>query len=252
MPTKEGMTNPWNHPFWVIEKKAWVETKDLEEGDRVLLSNGKEVAITRIEPYPVDATKVYNFEVEDNHTYFVGEDGVLVHNYTIQVGLSGSAATFLGFSGEKGFAASISLKGIEFDTYSVKPGNKGKTLPSGHSDAGVSGSVNISVSENESLLDLNGDSITIGGNYDVGPANLPFPSPQIGWAVNTPIDSNAKPSFTGTIGLSYSVSPIDQYITPSNTKIGSKKNESGVCGFNMSCIPNKNSYGCGVIKSCIP
>jgi hypothetical protein len=71
----------WNHPFWVIEKKAWVETKDLEEGDRVLLSNGKEVAINRIEPYHVDATKVYNFEVEDNHTYFVGEDGVLVHNY---------------------------------------------------------------------------------------------------------------------------------------------------------------------------
>jgi hypothetical protein len=58
-----------------------VEVRDLKVGDRVLLSDGKEVAISGIKSYNVDATKVYNFEVADNHTYFVGEDGVLVHNY---------------------------------------------------------------------------------------------------------------------------------------------------------------------------
>jgi hypothetical protein len=73
----------WNHPFWVVDKKEWVEVRDLKVGDRVLLSDGKEVAISGIKSYNVDATRVYNFEVADNHTYFVGEDGVLVHNYRL-------------------------------------------------------------------------------------------------------------------------------------------------------------------------
>lgn len=76
----------WNHPFWVVEKKAWVQVKDLQMGGRVLLSNGKEVAISGIKKYNVEATKVYNIEVADNHTYFVGEDGVLVHNYEVKAG----------------------------------------------------------------------------------------------------------------------------------------------------------------------
>jgi hypothetical protein len=76
----------WNHPFWVVDKKAWVEVKDLKLGNRVILSDGKEVAISGIKSYNVEVTKVYNFEVADNHTYFVGEDGVLVHNYVASAG----------------------------------------------------------------------------------------------------------------------------------------------------------------------
>jgi hypothetical protein len=71
-----------------VDKKEWIEVKDLKVGDRVLLSDGKEVAISGIRSYNVEATKVYNFEVADNHTYFVGEDGVLVHNYLIAGGPS--------------------------------------------------------------------------------------------------------------------------------------------------------------------
>lgn len=37
--------------------------------------------IQSIEQVRVSSTKVYNLEVEDFHTYFVGEDGVWVHNY---------------------------------------------------------------------------------------------------------------------------------------------------------------------------
>ncbi|PNV71217.1 TIGR04388 family protein, partial [Leptospira inadai] len=37
------------------------------------------VGIAKIEEI-YEKTKVYNIEVEDNHTYFVGKDGVLVHN----------------------------------------------------------------------------------------------------------------------------------------------------------------------------
>jgi dipeptidyl aminopeptidase/acylaminoacyl peptidase len=73
----------WNHPFWVVDKQAWIEARHLKAGDKVLLSSGKEVAISGTRSYNVEATKVYNFEVADNHTYFVGEDGVLVHNYEV-------------------------------------------------------------------------------------------------------------------------------------------------------------------------
>ncbi|RHX77569.1 hypothetical protein DLM77_20865, partial [Leptospira yasudae] len=39
------------------------------------------VPITGIRPYSLSMTPVYNLEVEENHTYYVGKDGVLVHNY---------------------------------------------------------------------------------------------------------------------------------------------------------------------------
>ncbi|WP_294100003.1 polymorphic toxin-type HINT domain-containing protein [uncultured Ruminococcus sp.] len=32
-------------------------------------------------PYAESPVKVYNFEVEDFHTYFVGENGIFVHNW---------------------------------------------------------------------------------------------------------------------------------------------------------------------------
>ncbi|TGK43402.1 Hint domain-containing protein, partial [Leptospira gomenensis] len=71
----------WNHPFWVTNKSSWIEVKDLEINDLVFLSNGSEVKITDIRNSSVEQTKVYNLGVEENHTYFVGDSGVLVHNY---------------------------------------------------------------------------------------------------------------------------------------------------------------------------
>jgi hypothetical protein len=80
MPTKEGKANPWNHPFWSVTQSAWIETKDLKEGEILSLGNGSQVAIESILHYDTEETTVYNFEVEGNHTYYVSEAGVLVHN----------------------------------------------------------------------------------------------------------------------------------------------------------------------------
>jgi hypothetical protein len=80
MPTKEGMTNPWNHPFWSVTQSAWIETKDLKEGEILSLGDGSEISIESITHYDTEETTVYNFEVEGNHTYYVSEAGVLVHN----------------------------------------------------------------------------------------------------------------------------------------------------------------------------
>ncbi|WP_017413235.1 polymorphic toxin-type HINT domain-containing protein, partial [Clostridium tunisiense] len=68
------------HPFWV-EGKGWVGAGELKVGDKVTLETGKKARVESVTIEKLDKpVKVYNFEVEDWHTYFVSEIGVLVHN----------------------------------------------------------------------------------------------------------------------------------------------------------------------------
>jgi RHS repeat-associated protein len=74
------------HKFWVVGK-GWVEAKDLKEGEKVLEASGKEVTITSVKVEKLKhKVKVYNFEVEDFHTYFVSDLDILVHNTCGQKG----------------------------------------------------------------------------------------------------------------------------------------------------------------------
>ena len=67
------------HPFWV--ENRWVSAKDLEAGDMLTLADGSVARVSRVYGEKLDeAVIVYNFEVEDFHTYYVTEAGVLVHN----------------------------------------------------------------------------------------------------------------------------------------------------------------------------
>lgn len=68
------------HPFWVIDK-GWLGAKNLQVGDKVLLNSEEEAVIKSIFIEQLNKTiKVYNFEVENWHTYYVSDSGVLVHN----------------------------------------------------------------------------------------------------------------------------------------------------------------------------
>ena len=68
------------HPFYV-NKRGFVNAGELKVGDELLDSNGSILLLESTEIELTDEpTKVYNFEVEDFHTYFVGECGVWVHN----------------------------------------------------------------------------------------------------------------------------------------------------------------------------
>ena len=81
--TSDGETidTTTNHPFYV-EDKGWVAAGDLEIGDTLVTADGDTVEIADIEIEKLaEPILVYNLEVEDFHTYFVGEYGVLVHNY---------------------------------------------------------------------------------------------------------------------------------------------------------------------------
>lgn len=69
------------HPFWVINLGDWVASKDLQVGDILRLQDGETTVIINLSVKHLDEpVTVYNFEVEDWHAYFVGSEGVLVHN----------------------------------------------------------------------------------------------------------------------------------------------------------------------------
>jgi intein/homing endonuclease len=56
------------HPFFVANN--WVEAKDLNAGDKLTLKDGSYVVISTIKQLE-KTEKVYNFEVAENHNYYV-------------------------------------------------------------------------------------------------------------------------------------------------------------------------------------
>lgn len=66
-----------NHPFYV-DKLDCTLAKNLRAGDILVLSNGEFVVVEWIQHEILESpVKVYNFEVQDFHTYFVGDKAVL-------------------------------------------------------------------------------------------------------------------------------------------------------------------------------
>ena len=79
------------HPFWV-PGRGWVDAGDLVTGDKLRESNGNVSEL--VDSQRLDAEeeiKIFNFEVEGSHTYYVAADSssnaILVHNSS-----AGSAA----------------------------------------------------------------------------------------------------------------------------------------------------------------
>ena len=64
-----------------MPQKGWIQAIQLRAGDRLQLLNGEYVIIEQIQHEILeDPVFVYNFEVEEYHTYYVGEQSVFVHN----------------------------------------------------------------------------------------------------------------------------------------------------------------------------
>ena len=79
----EGSENPIGvtpiHPFWSVDKQEFVPIGALAIGDLVQTYSGdtKRIVSKLARPGPIE---VFNLEVENEHVYFVGEQGILVHN----------------------------------------------------------------------------------------------------------------------------------------------------------------------------
>ena len=74
------------HPFYVVneindgsKQGSWSCAGSLKTGLKVLLTSGLLASVSDFQAIDTAAT-VYNFEVEKTHTYYVGTEGVLVHN----------------------------------------------------------------------------------------------------------------------------------------------------------------------------
>ena len=69
-----------NHPFYVLQK-GFVNAVELRAGDILCTVNGEYVIVEQIQHEILEAPReVYNFRVANNHTYFVGNTKIGVHN----------------------------------------------------------------------------------------------------------------------------------------------------------------------------
>lgn len=68
------------HPFY-SPVKGWTAACQLRAGDILVLVNGEYVVVEQVQHELLESTvATYNFEVQDFHTYYVGEQSILVHN----------------------------------------------------------------------------------------------------------------------------------------------------------------------------
>jgi hypothetical protein len=76
----ETLTCTPEHLFY-SPVKGWTSAVDLRAGDILVMLNGEYVVVEQVQHELLESSETtYNFEVEDYHTYYVGENPVLAHN----------------------------------------------------------------------------------------------------------------------------------------------------------------------------
>ena len=76
----ERITCTPEHPFY-SPVKGWTSAIDLRAGDILVMLNGEYVVVEQVQHELLETpVTVYNFEVEDFHTYYITESQILVHN----------------------------------------------------------------------------------------------------------------------------------------------------------------------------
>ena len=74
------------HDFWVVTEERWIDAQELLPEMGLLRSDGKITYIISLDFETLEVEEpTYNFEVEDDHNYYVGDSGVLVHNIDCDV-----------------------------------------------------------------------------------------------------------------------------------------------------------------------
>ena len=92
------------HPFY-SPVKGWTDAVHLRAGDILVLVNGEYVIVEKVQHEILETpVTVYNFQVEDYHTYYVADAGVLVHNNCKQQLVAGD---------KNGWNARVSVGGME-------------------------------------------------------------------------------------------------------------------------------------------
>jgi hypothetical protein len=72
-----------DHKWYSLDRKAWVPAETLRRGERLQSPDGSNVVVEHIGEPRVGLVELYNLEVEETHTFFVGnshQNAALVHN----------------------------------------------------------------------------------------------------------------------------------------------------------------------------
>ena len=84
-----------NHPFRSLDRNDWIQAQDIRPGETMATKDGS-LKLKAIHPVP-GLHKVYNIETYRDHTFFVGDDAMWVHNsqnYTKPTGTLASREIF--------------------------------------------------------------------------------------------------------------------------------------------------------------
>ena len=89
--TTEKITATPQHRFYVLNKQQFLPIKNISSTDLLITSSGKTAHIIYLEChrkkiYKINKpTTVYNIEINNKHTYFVGKNNILVHNWCSKI-----------------------------------------------------------------------------------------------------------------------------------------------------------------------
>ena len=73
-----------SHPFY-SPVKGWTEAAQLRAGDMLVLVNDEYVVVEKVQHEILESPiTVFNFQVQDYHTYYVSNIGILVHNSCVK------------------------------------------------------------------------------------------------------------------------------------------------------------------------
>ncbi len=90
----ESIETTATHPFWVVGY-GFKPAEEVVAGDWLENADGEILQVRSAEiEYQDTPVSVYNFEVEDWHTYYVSEEEILVHNMCAMTPPSGNVGTF--------------------------------------------------------------------------------------------------------------------------------------------------------------
>ena len=79
--TDNVLTCTPSHPFFSISRQCWIAAEDLQCGESVMSLNSQNShSIIASITERMEREEVFNIEVAGTHTYFVGDEGVWVHN----------------------------------------------------------------------------------------------------------------------------------------------------------------------------
>ena len=68
-----------SHPWWDVTTRTYTRTDHLAVGDQLLTADGSTLTVAGMSA-PQGEQQVYNLTITGPHTYYVGDDTILVHN----------------------------------------------------------------------------------------------------------------------------------------------------------------------------